>query len=135
MSPEKLAALIFVVLVIIVIGFLLFLFLPKRLKYDHFKRKWRELQSRVSKKEEWGLAIIEADRLLDEALKKKKIKGKTMGERLVSAQRMFSDNDAVWFGHKLRMKLETNPDLPLRKQDVQKALLGLAQGLKDIGAL
>lgn len=135
MSPERTVALIVGILFIIILIGVIIVVLPKRLKYDHFKRKWRALQSRISDKDQWGTAIVEADNLLDEALKKKKIKGKTMGERLVSAQRMLSDNDAVWFGHKLRTKIEANPDMPLKKQDVQKALLGLAQGLKDIGAL
>ena len=58
-----------------------------------------------------------------------------MGERLVEAQKIFTNNDAVWFGHKLRTRIEMNPEMTLNKNDVQKALYGLRQGLKDIGAL
>jgi hypothetical protein len=73
--------------------------------------------------------------LLDDALRKKKIKGKTMGERLVNAQKIFSDNDGVWYGHKLRKKIDNIPEYTPKKQEVKKALLGLRVGLKDIGAM
>lgn len=108
---------------------------PRRLKRDHYVSKWKQLQDRCSDKTQWPLAIIEADTLLDEALKKKRFKGKSAGERLVEAQKILTNNDAVWFGHKLRTKLDANPDMPLTQNDVQKALVGLRQGLKDIGAL
>jgi hypothetical protein len=108
---------------------------PKRLKRAYFASKWKQLQQRFPDRAQWGQAIIEADDLLNEALKKKRVKGKNMGERMVEAQKFFTNNDAVWFGHKLRTKIEMNPSVKLDKRDVQKALLGLRQGLKDIGAL
>lgn len=109
--------------------------IPRKLRQDYFKTKWNNLQQRCSDESQWAQAIIEADDLLHEALKKKRFKGKNMGERMVAAQKVFSNNDAVWFGHKLRTKLDMNPELNLPKQDVQKALYGLRQGLKDMGAL
>jgi hypothetical protein len=41
----------------------------------------------------------------------------------------------VWFGHKLRNKIETDPDMKLKEDDVKGALLGIRRALKDIGAL
>jgi hypothetical protein len=80
------------------------------------------------------LAIIDADKLLDEALRKHRFKGKTMGERLVSAQRMISDNDAVWYAHKLRNRLVHEPNVRLKKNEARTALAGFRQGLRDLGA-
>lgn len=108
---------------------------PRRLKNDYFVNKWKALQQKCADKTLWPEAISDADDLLNEALKRKRFKGKSMGERLVSAQKIFTNNDAVWYGHKLRMKLDTTPDLSLTQDDVQRALVGLRQGLKDIGAL
>lgn len=119
---------------LIVIGLVIWKF-PKKLKREYFVARWKRLQQLFPDQDQWGRAIIEADDLLNEALKKKRFKGKNMGERLVEAQKNFTNNDAVWFGHKLRTKIEINPDMPLKKTDVQKALYGLRQGLKDIGAL
>ena len=107
----------------------------KELDREHFRTKWRELQRKCAKTETWALAVIEADSLLDEALKKKHFKGKTMGERLVSAQRSITDNDGVWFGHKLRNQLVHQTDVALREKDIKHALIGIGQALKDLGAL
>jgi hypothetical protein len=109
---------------------------PKKvLDRQHFRAKWKELQKKCAKTETWALAVIEADSLLDEALKKKHFKGKTMGERLVSAQRSLTNNDGVWFGHKLRNQLVHQTDVALRENDIKHALIGIGQALKDLGAL
>lgn len=107
----------------------------KGLDRQHFRNKWKELQRQCAKTETWALAVIQADSLLDEALKKKHFKGKTMGERLVSAQRSLTNNDGVWFGHKLRNQLVHQTDVALREKDIKHALIGIGQALKDLGAL
>ncbi len=107
----------------------------KDLNREYFKGKWKELQKGLAKPETWPMAIIQADNLLDEALKKRRFKGKTMGERLVSAQKSLSDNDTAWFAHKLRNKLVHEVDVKLTQKEVQKALMGLRQALRDLGAL
>ena len=110
-------------------------FRPRPLKTEQFQTKWRDLQKKCADKKLWKEAVFEADALLDEALRKKRIRGKNMGERLVKAQRLFSDNDSVWFGHKLRNKTEADPKLRLKERDVKDALFGIRQALKDLGAL
>lgn len=107
----------------------------KELDRNYFQAKWKQLQAGLSKPEAWPMAVIQADNLLDEALKKRHFKGKTMGERLVSAQKTLSDNDGVWFGHKLRNKLVHEVDIKLTKKEVHKSLMGIRQALKDLGAL
>ena len=75
-------------------------FAPRRtakLNHVYFEEQWATLLARVKTPEGMILAVVDADKLLDEALKRHHFKGKTMGERLVSAQRMISDNDAVWY--------------------------------------
>lgn len=105
-----------------------------KLDRAYFQQSWLELLARVKTPEGMMLAIIDADKLLDEALKKHHFKGKTMGERLVSAQRVISDNDAVWYAHKLRNRLVHEPQVRLKKKEAQTALAGFKQGLKDLGA-
>jgi hypothetical protein len=101
----------------------------------YFLEKWQEYQKLCATKETWPLVVINTDKLLDEALKKAGYRGRTMGERLVAAQRDLSDNDAVWFGHKLRNKLVHESDMRLREDDVKDALKGIRQALRDLGAL
>ncbi|HKR81758.1 MAG TPA: hypothetical protein VJR27_02030 [Candidatus Saccharimonadales bacterium] len=107
----------------------------RKLKAARFQKKWQELQKMCSSKENWAEAVWGADKLLDEALRKKHIRGKNMGERLVQAQRLLSDNDGVWFGHKLRAKIEADPEVKLKEPEVKNALVGIRQALKDLGAL
>ena len=115
-------------------------FLPKRnkkLNQAKFTEQWAGLQKLCSSRKNWPTAIFEADKLVDEALKKRRFKGKTTGERLVSAQHHLTSNDKIWFGHKLRNKLEQeNIDVrTLKKQDMMDALGGFRQALRDLGAL
>lgn len=108
---------------------------PRRLKQDRIQNRWREMQKLLASKETWSEAIIKADKLLDDVLKKKRFGGKSMGERLTKAQRVLSDNEGVWFGHKLRSKLESDPKTKLKESEVKQALVGIRQALKDLGAL
>ena len=113
-------------------------FAPRRtskLNRTYFEEQWATLLARVKTPEGMILAVVDADKLLDEALKRLHFKGKTMGERLVSAQRMISDNDAVWYAHKLRKRLVHEPNVRLKKREAQNALAGFKQGLRDLGAL
>jgi hypothetical protein len=109
--------------------------LPHGLDKDYFQQRWLELLARVKTPEGMMLAIIDADKLLDEALKKRGFNGKTMGERLVAAQRSLTNNDSVWYAHKLRNRLVHEPGVRLKKREAQNALNGIKQGLRDLGAL
>ena len=99
--------------------------------------RWKKLQAHCASRKTWPQAIIEADNLLCDVLKRCGYKGKTAGERLVAAQRDLSSNDTVWVGHKLRQKMEEpNIDVrKLRKKDMVIALAGFRQALRDLGAL
>jgi hypothetical protein len=126
-----------IVILIVVIG-IIFAVLehrPRTLNVDYFKKRWQELQKHCATQSTWPLAIIEADKLLDEALKKSHFKGKTMGERLVSAQHTITNNNSVWFGHKLRNTLVHETGVKLRQKDIRAALVGFRQALKDLRAL
>jgi len=135
MSPELLVGIILAGLALLIVITIATKKAPKKLDHAKYQSKWQELQTLCSDKATWGLAVIDADKLLDDALKRRHFKGKTMGERMVSAQRTFSDNDSVWFGHKLRNKLVHEQDVKLHQDEVLDALKGIRQGLKDLGAL
>ncbi len=125
------AALIIIV-VIIVISKLIYIF-SQRTKSHDIEKRWKELQKLLAKKTNWGKAIYQADILLDETLKIKHFKGKTTGERLVSAQHKLTANDMVWYSHKLHNKLIYEPNTKISKSMVKKCLLGYWKALKDLG--
>jgi len=135
MSPEAITLVVAIVIAVIIIASLLFRRLPKRLKNDKFVVRWKEIQKYCADKTSWVEAITQADQLLDSALKKRKFKGKSMGERMVAAQRIFTDNDDLWFAHNLVKKVLSEPETKLKESDVKDAMVGFRQALRDIGAL
>jgi hypothetical protein len=107
----------------------------RKLNVAKFTKRWQELQGNCASRKNWPQAIIDADDLLCEALKKRRYKGKTAGERLVAAQHDLSSNETVWFGHKLRKTITSQDVRKLKKSDVLEALAGFRQALRDLGAL
>ena len=122
-------------LVVVVIVASMYAKRPHKINQAYYQSKWQDLQKLLHDQATWPLAIIDADKLLDDALKAHKYKGKTMGERLVAAQREIQANDDVWFGHKLRNRLVHENDVKIKERDVKEALLGIRHALKDLGAL
>ena len=104
-------------------------------KINSFVTKWHDLQMYCRDKSTWEKALKEADKLLDKALKKRRFKGKSMGERLMNAQRYINDNDDTWAAHNLVKKLSADAPIKLRETDVKEALVGFRQALRDLGAL
>jgi hypothetical protein len=105
------------------------------LNKKHFQQKWMDLLNLVKTHEGMILAVIDADKLMDEALRRRHFKGAGMGERLVSAQHTFSNNDDVWHAHKLRNRLVHETDVKISQKDTKEALESFKQGLRDLGAL
>jgi hypothetical protein len=124
-----------VTFVVLVVAAAVYRRMPKKLKTEKFLGDWKELQAYCRDKGTWAQAVIDADKLLDKALKRRKFKGKRMGERMVSAQRMISNNDQLWFAHNFAKKIIANPTMKLKEDDVKTALIGFRQALKDLGAL
>jgi hypothetical protein len=128
------AAIVIILLLVVGSGYLLRR-KPKHLNQAYYQDRWQTLQRLCKDKSTWPLAVIDADKLLDDALKRSRYRGKTMGERLVSAQRDIKDNDDVWFAHKLRNRIVHEESVKLTERMVKDALLGIRGALKDLGAL
>ena len=110
--------------------------LPKRRKSFHYTRKWRELQKLCADKSTWPDSIVAADKLLDEAMINRRITGKTMGERLVEAEKDLTNNDALWKAHKLANLIkQEKEEVRLKETDVKESLVAFRQGLRDMRAL
>lgn len=135
MSFEMLVALIGGLLTLLFTGLIVARIAPRPPKKAKFQLKWKELQAYCAHKETWPTALTQADDLLDMALKRRRYKGKNMGERLVAAQKVFTDNDSVWVAHKLSSKVREHPKTRLREKDVREALISLRQGLRDLEVL
>ncbi|MDB5169216.1 MAG: hypothetical protein JWO41_572 [Candidatus Saccharibacteria bacterium] len=131
-------AMIFVIIAVglMILGLMMFVKnRPRKLDVNKYTNRWKELQSNCATRKTWPLAIIEADNLLDDALRACNFRGKTTGERMVAAQHQLTSNDTAWFAHKLRNRIVHEDVRKIRKQDVFEALAGFRQALRDLGAL
>lgn len=101
-----------------------------------FAKRWQRIEMLKNQDETaMTLAIIEADKLLDQALRDSGYPGETMGERLKDAHKVLSDNNGVWQAHKLRNRIAHEHDVRLNKLVVSHALGDFKTALKNLGAL
>ncbi len=135
MNIGLISAIVFGLLALLIAAFIVYKRRPRKLKADKFTEDWKTLQAQCKDKANWPDVLVKADELLDKALKRRRIKGKTMGERMVSAQRLFTNNDDVWFAHNFVKKVVGGDVKRLKESDVKDALIGFRQALRDIGAL
>ena len=127
---------------VLIVGVLLFVVIlltrrsPKTLNREKYQSDWLNIEQSLTKETgSWQLAVMNADKLLDRALKERGFKGSTMGERLASAGRSFSKCDAIWAAHKLRNRLAHEDNVKLTPKLTRQALTSIKYGLKDLGAL
>ncbi|HET8581485.1 MAG TPA: hypothetical protein VFL98_03395 [Candidatus Paceibacterota bacterium] len=69
------------------------------------QKRWARIETQIASdnENEWRLAILEADIMLDEALERAGYTGDTIGDKLKSAQRGdFKTLDLAWDAHKVR---------------------------------
>jgi len=138
MHHKRIIAGVILAIIFLIIGTILIVKKTKKKNYNspvNFQVRWQEVTKLCANKKTWPQAVIDADNLLDEALASAKFKGKTVGEKLVAAQRELTNNEAVWFAHKYRVKIETIDGRKITKKDVMQALTGFRQALRDLGAL
>lgn len=102
----------------------------------YFEKEWESITQNIGDtNSSMQFAILQADKLLDKALKDSRYKGTTMGERMTAASRAFSKPDAVWSAHKLRNKIAHEHNVNVNRKLTQRALVCFKRGLKDLGAL
>lgn len=136
-------SIIFFLAALLVFGGLLFAIIgltkkgAKQLDVDKFRSRWLaiELQLKADQPASFHLTVLNADKLLDLALRDKGIKGETMGERMKNSAQLFSNRDSLWFGHKLRNTIAHETDASVSYDDARRALSGFKQALKDVGAI
>lgn len=108
-----------------------------QLDVDKYRLKWMAIEKQLNKDDQSGcvLAVLNADKLLDQALRDRGVKGQTMGERMKTAKDTWSNANAVWGAHKLRNQIAHETDHHLGYEDARRAIAGFKQALKDVGAI
>jgi len=100
-------------------------------------RRWKEVESLLDAPGEMSLklAVIEADKLLDHALKAMAMPGETLGERLKFAAYKYPKLKDVWWAHRVRNRLVHEASYRLDRTIARRAIRSFRQALKMIGAI
>lgn len=137
------ASIIILFAAVIIIAVLLFavVTLTKRgttvLDVDKYRSKWLTIEQSLARDSEssYHLAIMNADKLLDQALRERGFRGQTMGDRMKFARDTWTNRDNVWRAHKLRNQIAHEADVKVSYEQAKRALGGFKQALKDLGAI
>ncbi|MCF7906618.1 hypothetical protein K9L04_01635 [Patescibacteria group bacterium] len=108
----------------------------KKLK-DKVKTDWMEILE-ISKKEGEiykKMAIIEADKLLDNTLKRMGTPGSTMAQRLKYITQKYPKLKTVWEAHKIRNLISHESNFELYKKTSSKCMYLYEDAFKVLGIL
>ncbi len=102
-----------------------------------YQRDWLKIENSLdsSNLNSYRLAILDADSLLDRALKEIGIDGASMGDRLKHADAKFANINQVWMAHKLRNHLAHNADAKVNIIVLRRAVAIFKKSLKELGAI
>lgn len=79
------------------------------------------------------LKLVEADKILDEALRLLGYAG-SLGEKMKAAGPRFSDLNGVWWAHKLRNRAVHDLSSVPSKEEIDRAISLYKKALTDLGA-
>ncbi len=110
---------------------------PRQLDVEKYRSKWLAIERQLTRDNvgSYSLSVLEADKLLDQALKDRGISGETMGARLKQLQKTWSNANSVWSAHKLRNQIAHESEVKINYDSARRALSSFKQALKDVGAI
>lgn len=138
---NSLLIIMFLCVVAIGIALLIFISVTRKqrggqLDQEKYRSKWLSItQSTNDTQESWQFAVLNADKLLDTALRERGVAGETMGERLKASKSVLRDIDSVWRAHKLRNRIAHEDGQKIGKRQCAEALKIFKRALADLGAL
>ncbi len=102
-----------------------------------YQSRWMSIESSLKNGEPatYPLSILNADKLVDAALRDRGMAGQTMSERMKAAQNIWSNADHVWGAHKIRNRIAHEPDAEVTYEIAARSLAAYKQALKDLGAV
>ncbi|OHA79649.1 MAG: hypothetical protein A2675_03105 [Candidatus Yonathbacteria bacterium RIFCSPHIGHO2_01_FULL_51_10] len=84
---------------------------------------------------EWRLAIMEADKMLEDVLDERGYLGETIGEKLKAAQGRFGTLSLAWEAHKVRNQIAHEQQFDLTKRMTHTALAQYRAVFEELGII
>ncbi|MEX1063947.1 MAG: hypothetical protein WED06_01255 [Candidatus Paceibacterota bacterium] len=103
-----------------------------------YDNRWQEIKNHVNsfKESEWKLAVIEADKLVDDTLKTAGFQGETMGERLMLVKPgQILNLQYLWDAHKIRNLLVHDVNYQISHKQAVWAVEAFESVMRELGAL
>jgi hypothetical protein len=102
------------------------------------RERFNEVVSHLDspRESDWKVAVIEADKLVDDALRRAGYGGATFGDRLTGiAPGTLLSLDGIWWAHKIRNRLAHEMDYFLRYTEAKQAVTYYRQALEELQML
>jgi len=102
------------------------------------RSRWSEVAAHLDSPREadWKVALMEADKLVDDALARAGFPGDTFGDRLTNIRPgTLASLDGVWWAHKVRNRLAHEMDYFLRYTEARQAIGYYEQALRELQLL
>lgn len=136
------SAVVFLFISVIIIGVALIIIINLTKKPSHtlnkaeYQQRWLAIEQSVGDDNaSMQFAVLQADKLLDKALKEKGFQGETMAQRLASSKKNLSNIKAVWAAHKVRNKIAHEDTVTLNRKLTSQILQCIKRALRDLEAL
>lgn len=103
---------------------------------DERRTRWQNIKDRIESVNpaEWRIAIIEADSIIEEIIKRIGYEGENLGDRLKKIEPSdFYSLDEVWEAHKIRNRIAHEGDMfKLTKEEAEKVISMYEKALKEL---
>lgn len=122
--------LIFVIADVLIVGYILFRRYHKKMSrvvIDEIKSEWKKIIRETDHRQ----AIMEADKLLDYALKHMGYKG-SLGAKFKKAPTLFKNINDVWAAHKVRNNIAHKINYKVDEKTYKATMLQFKQAFKDL---
>ena len=97
-------------------------------------KQWAKIRERLAQptEAEWKIAVIEADMLVDDVLRRMEYPGESMGERLKGITKdQVTALDNIWDAHKVRNRIVHDPDIRILHRDAREAIANFEVFLRE----
>ncbi|MEK7077204.1 MAG: hypothetical protein AAB967_03160, partial [Patescibacteria group bacterium] len=111
---------------------------PLTLRDKKLKERWEELMRKVDYEsvESLKATILDADKLVNEVLKRLGLEGQHMGERIeLISEDDYASLSALWTAHRFRNNIVNTPGFEVAPEEAKEAIEGYHAFLKEIGVL
>jgi hypothetical protein len=101
-------------------------------------KEWAKILARLEtgNEDEYKLAIIEADSMLDEFLKRMGYAGETLGEKLkLLTASIIPSIDSLWEAHRIRSDIVHDPDYRISMEEARRVLAIYEQAFRHFQIL